>query len=418
MLYDKDPPRCSPEAQIDIIPIARWFGEEYFTYVRVFGSTIPPHVLPLYIPYKLLAREIAYQTCLEGGLTKDLTDKKKAIWPQFPVVCGVFSLFDVSHASTEIQNITCLQLFKFPSRPFELNEIAQNFTITVKVKVFYGKKDLFDDLFQNKGSLQGILWEAQSQLSPEDFQNFIVYRERRLATIPLEKLRLPAREPTPSISLSGNSSTSTSKSKFSQEVPEYSKRSGNDQGKNEEAAKDTTQSSEMSQPQVITCPQKGPSPLIIKSPPVITELDKEWESFNELINLEGKTQKTPVRNTQVSEEIIPTIVSNISEAEHAPIISSSELVLNIEEIPPLDIFYSPQHKAVVRRQRKKIKLENTLSQNAEQLDVLWKDPSNNPTENLTKLSQIAGAYASATIDKASEVQQLLKEQEDQIQLLQ
>jgi len=52
------------------------------------------------------------------------------------------------------------------------------------------------------------------------------------------------------------------------------------------------------------------------------------------------------------------------------------------------------------------------------LDVLWKDPNNNPTENLTKLSQIAGAYASATIDKASEVQQLLKDQEDQIQLLQ
>lgn len=52
------------------------------------------------------------------------------------------------------------------------------------------------------------------------------------------------------------------------------------------------------------------------------------------------------------------------------------------------------------------------------MDVLWKDPNNNPTENLTKLSQIAGAYASATIDKASEVQQLLKEQEDQIQRLQ
>lgn len=106
-------------------------------------------------------------------------------------------------------------------------------------------------------------------------------------------------------------------------------------------------------------------------------------------------------NTQVAEEVIPTIVSNISETEHAPIIPSSELILNIEEIPPLDIFYSPQHKAVVRRQRKKRKLENTLSQDVEQLDVLWKDPNSNPTENLTKLSQIAGAYASATIDKAS-----------------
>ena len=104
--------------------------------------------------------------------------------------------------------------------------------------------------------------------------------------------------------------------------------------------------------------------------------------------------------------------------EHIPIAPSSELMLKIEEIPPLDIFYSPQHKAVMRKQRKKMKLENVLSHEAEQLDVLWQDPTINPTKNLTKLSQIVGAYASATIDKASEVQQLLKEKEDYIQVLQ
>ena len=41
-----------------------------------------------------------------------------------------------------------------------------------------------------------------------------------------------------------------------------------------------------------------------------------------------------------------------------------------------------------------------------------------PIENLTKLSQITGAYASATIGKASEVRLLLNEKEDQIQVLQ
>lgn len=56
MLYDKEPLRCSLESNIDILPIARWFGEELFTYVRVFGSIAPPHVLPLYIPDKLLWR--------------------------------------------------------------------------------------------------------------------------------------------------------------------------------------------------------------------------------------------------------------------------------------------------------------------------------------------------------------------------
>ena len=108
MMYGEEPSRCSPEAQIDIIPIARWFGEEWFTYIRVFGSTMPPHVLPLYVPDKILAQEIAYQTCSEGSLTKELKDKKKAIWPQFPIACGAFSLFDVGHAFAKVENVTSL----------------------------------------------------------------------------------------------------------------------------------------------------------------------------------------------------------------------------------------------------------------------------------------------------------------------
>ena len=74
VLYNKDAPRLSLEAEVDILPVARWFWEELFTYVRVFGSFASPHVLPLYVPDKLIAREISYQTCGDGGLTKELKD--------------------------------------------------------------------------------------------------------------------------------------------------------------------------------------------------------------------------------------------------------------------------------------------------------------------------------------------------------
>ena len=104
--------------------------------------------------------------------------------------------------------------------------------------------------------------------------------------------------------------------------------------------------------------------------------------------------------------------------EHIPITPSSEIVLNVEDIPPLDVFYSPKYKAVVKRQRKKRKLESSIATEAEQLDVLWKDPSTEPSNNLTKLSQMTGAYASATIDKAFEIQLLLNEKEEQIKVLQ
>jgi len=43
------------------------------------------------------------------------------------------------------------------------------------------------------------------------------------------------------------------------------------------------------------------------------------------------------------------------------------------------------------------------------LDVVWKDYQANSFNDLAKLSQYAGAYAMATIFKATEVQQLVKE---------
>ena len=65
-IFDKPAPKISYQAGIDLTAIGRWFGEERFTYIRVFGSQANPHVLPLYIPDKLLAREIAYQITTES----------------------------------------------------------------------------------------------------------------------------------------------------------------------------------------------------------------------------------------------------------------------------------------------------------------------------------------------------------------
>jgi len=81
--------------------MARWFGEETFTYIRVFGSITSLHVLPYYFPDKLMAREIAYQISSEGGLRKTLKEVKKYILPTFPLQYGAFALHDLGHAFKE-----------------------------------------------------------------------------------------------------------------------------------------------------------------------------------------------------------------------------------------------------------------------------------------------------------------------------
>ena len=108
--------------------------------------------------------------------------------------------------------------------------------------------------------------------------------------------------------------------------------------------------------------------------------------------------------------------ANEPEIEHTPVTPTSKIKLKIEEIPPLNVFYSPHHKAMVKRQRKKIKLDSiavTTPEN-ELMDVLWKDSPIDPSANFTRLSQFAETYATMTIDKETEVQTLLREKENKM----
>lgn len=107
------------------------------------------------------------------------------------------------------------------------------------------------------------------------------------------------------------------------------------------------------------------------------------------------------------------------DLEIIPATPTSEIVLRIEERPLLDVFYSPTHKFVVKRQREKTKLDVVAIMTAynEPMDIVRKELPMNPSENLTKLPQFVGGYATTTIDKATQVQRLLKENEQKILLL-
>ena len=81
----------------------------------------------------------------------------------------------------------------------------------------------------------------------------------------------------------------------------------------------------------------------------------------------------------------------------------------MEEIPPLDVFYNKKHRAVVKRQRKRRRLDHPslFLEQTETTNVVWKEEFN-PSDDLTKLSQYVGAYSAANINKPSEVSNLLK----------
>jgi len=52
----------------DIKEIRDWYIGKHYSYITIYGSIGSPHLLPKYIPKKLLIREITYQM-VEDGVT-------------------------------------------------------------------------------------------------------------------------------------------------------------------------------------------------------------------------------------------------------------------------------------------------------------------------------------------------------------
>lgn len=144
--FYKTAPKLSEEAKIEILRVARWFGEEKNTSIIVFGSIEAPQVLPYYVRDKLLTREIPYQIAGDG-LTKALKEMKIYFWPTFPLQCSSFILHDYGNVTKEIENITSLKLATIAGQQFDPNKVANDFTTMVKIGHFTNEEDPFGDRF-------------------------------------------------------------------------------------------------------------------------------------------------------------------------------------------------------------------------------------------------------------------------------
>ena len=92
----------------------------------------------------------------------------------------------------------------------------------MKIKVFTNEEDVFDDIFLQKNTFAKVKNMAQLLSDQEDLEKFYNYRERRLSMVPLDQLLIePIREPTPSVTIEGDSKEK-SKSDFGAESQEKS----------------------------------------------------------------------------------------------------------------------------------------------------------------------------------------------------
>jgi hypothetical protein len=78
LLFKRECPRLSDKEKKVIVKISHWYLDKRETYIRVFGTTGAPHLLPLHVPDQIVLGEICYKTIIQGYNATLVKDKKRA----------------------------------------------------------------------------------------------------------------------------------------------------------------------------------------------------------------------------------------------------------------------------------------------------------------------------------------------------
>ena len=97
IIFNQLVPRLSKKSTKTIKIIGDWYIQEYFTYIRDFGASSAPYLLPQYVLYILVLRWISHHTIIKW-ITFSLSYLSKKTWLIFLNKVGIFTLLNVPHA--------------------------------------------------------------------------------------------------------------------------------------------------------------------------------------------------------------------------------------------------------------------------------------------------------------------------------
>jgi hypothetical protein len=181
-IFGHQPPRISDSIVMNLSSINDWYVESEFSYHRVFGASVPPHELPLFIPDKLACREVARQTVI-GGISKELKRYSKKVWPHFLVHLNSYSLLYFGHAKAEAAALEDLKLVLIKFKKHDLQRVVINHLASCGLKRFEHENLPSDDIFRGARSYAEILARIQT-LTPEERADVLKFQEHRYSCLP------------------------------------------------------------------------------------------------------------------------------------------------------------------------------------------------------------------------------------------
>jgi hypothetical protein len=111
LIFCRECPWLSREAMKLLKSIGNWYLQEDYTYLRIYGVTAPPHLLPKYVPNRIILGEIAYQTILQVFNASLAKDSRKRTFISFNMYNGHYGLMNSKQARQEAK---AMLEYKFP----------------------------------------------------------------------------------------------------------------------------------------------------------------------------------------------------------------------------------------------------------------------------------------------------------------
>jgi hypothetical protein len=96
IIFKQEFPRLSKSTKKIISMIRHWYLEEKITSLIIFGAIGAPHLLPTYVPDRLVLGEVSYQTILQG-LNISLVKEKNTTFIPYGFQIGYYFLKDTTH---------------------------------------------------------------------------------------------------------------------------------------------------------------------------------------------------------------------------------------------------------------------------------------------------------------------------------
>jgi hypothetical protein len=145
-IFCHPPPRISDSIVVNLSSIADWYVEAEFSYLKVFGASVPLNALPLFIPDRLACREISRQTVI-GGVSMELKGYSKKVWPPFPIHLNSYSLLDFRHAKAEAVALEDLKLDHVEFKKHDPHRVVSNHLANCGLKRFEHENFPSDGIF-------------------------------------------------------------------------------------------------------------------------------------------------------------------------------------------------------------------------------------------------------------------------------